>query len=220
MTEIFKMKFPNCGIRALGIYPVVDRAYKLIALYEAGVTTTQLRVKDLAGDALEQEISKAIDISSEYNSRLFINDFWKLAIKYKAYGVHLGQEDIVDADIETIYSAGLRLGISTHTPDELRIAMSFEPSYVAIGPIYETNSKQMVYDPVGLEKLKKWSKDVSYSIVAIGGINLTNIEDVVKTGLANGVAMIQGVLDDDGEVSRFKTVMLVDRFNRVWNENN
>ena len=220
MTQGMQMKFPNCGIRPLGLYPVVDRAYKLTALYDAGVTTTQLRVKDMAGDSLENEIKEAIRISSEYNARLFINDFWLLAIKHGAYGVHLGQEDIQDADIRAIHRNGLRLGISTHTTAEIEIALGFEPSYLAIGPIYETTSKEMVYDPVGLEDLKRWSKGVNYPIVAIGGINLSNIEEVVKTGSANGVAMIQGVQEEDGEISRFKTVMLVDKFNRVWNENN
>ncbi len=213
------MKFLDCGIRPLGIYPVVDRAYKLTALYKAGVTTGQLRVKDMSGDVLENEIREAIRISKEYNCRLFINDFWELAVKHKAYGVHLGQEDIRDADVSAVHRAGLRLGISTHTTAELDIALGFEPSYVAIGPIYETTSKKMVYNPVGLEDLKRWSEGVDYPIVAIGGIDLSNIKEVMKTGSANGVAMIQGVLEEDGEVSRFKTVMLVDRFNRIWLEN-
>jgi len=213
------MKFPDCGIRPLGIYPVVDRAYKLIALYEAGVTTGQLRVKDMSDSMLENEIMEAIRISKAYNCRLFINDFWELAIKHKAYGVHLGQEDIQDADVSAIHRADLRLGISTHTTAELDIALGFEPSYIAIGPIYETNSKKMVYNPVGLEDLKRWSEGVDYPIVAIGGIDLSNIEEVMKTGSANGVAMIQGVLEENGEVSRFKTVMLVDRFDRIWIEN-
>jgi len=212
------MKFLDCGIRPLGLYPVVDRAYKLTALYEAGVTTTQLRVKDMAGERLEDEIMEAIRISADYNSRLFINDFWELAIKHRAYGVHLGQEDIQEANVRSIHRAGLRLGISTHTTTEIDFALNFEPSYVAIGPIYETTSKEMVYDPVGLEDLKKWSQNVEYSIVAIGGINLGNIEEVVSTGSANGVGMIAGVLEDNKEVSHLKTVMLVDKFNRVWGE--
>ena len=212
------MKFLNCGIRPLGIYSVVDRAYKLTALYEAGVTTAQLRVKDLAGTELEEEIIEAIRISSEYNSRLFINDFWELAIKHKAYGIHLGQEDIQKANIKAIHHAKLRLGISTHTTAEIDIALDFEPSYIAIGPIYKTNSKEMVYNPVGLEDLKSWSKAVTYPIVAIGGINLANLEEVLKTGAADGAAMIAGVLDEREEVSHLKTVMLVDKFHRIINE--
>ncbi len=218
MTQSLQMKFLDCGIKPLGLYPVVDRAYKLTALYEAGVSTTQLRVKDMTGERLEDEIMEAIRISADYNSRLFINDFWELAIQHRAYGVHLGQEDIQEANVRSIHRAGLRLGISTHTTTEIDFALNFEPSYVAIGPVYETNSKKMVYNPVGLEDLKKWSQKVEYPIVAIGGINLGNIKEVLSTGSANGVAMIAGVLEDNKEVSRLKTVMLVDKFNRVWGE--
>ncbi len=205
------MKFKDCGSTALGIYPVVQRAYKLEALYQAGITTAQLRVKDMQDEILEAEIIEAIKISKAYNARLFVNDFWELAIKHKAYGIHLGQEDLLEADIGAIYHAGIRLGISTHTTDEIQIALDIEPSYVAIGPIYETNSKKMVYNPVGIEDLIRWSKNVDYPIVAIGGINLETIQKVLDTQAADGVAMIAGVLKKD-EVSSKKTKALISIF--------
>ena len=211
------MRFLDCGNTPLGIYPVVQRAYKLEVLYQAGITTAQLRVKDMQDEILEAEIVEAIKISKAYNARLFVNDFWELAIKHKAYGIHLGQEDILEADIGTIYKAGIRLGISTHTTDEIQIALDIEPSYVAIGPIFETNSKKMVYDPVGIEDLKRWSKSVEYPIVAIGGINLATISDVLATSAANGVAIIAGVLEKD-EVSEKKTKALIEIFEKAWNE--
>lgn len=202
------MRFPSCGETPLGIYPVVDRAYKLEPLYRCGITTAQLRVKDMEGDALEREIVEAIRVSKEYNIRLFINDFWQLAILHGAYGIHLGQEDILEANIDEIYEANIRLGISTHTPKEIEIALDIEPSYVAIGPIYETTSKKMVYNPVGIEDLKRWSKRVDYPIVAIGGINLDTIGLVIESKSADGIAMISGVLDN-GEVSISKTEKLI-----------
>ena len=208
------MKFLDCGIKPLGIYPVVQRAYKLEALYQAGITTAQLRVKDMQDEELEAEIVKAIKISESYDARLFVNDYWELAIKHKAYGIHLGQEDILGADIDVIYNAGIRLGISTHTTYEIQIALDIEPSYVAIGPIFETNSKKMVYDPVGIEDLKRWSKSVKYPIVAIGGINLDTISDVVAVNAANGVAMIAGILKND-EVSEKKTKVLIEIFEKA-----
>ncbi len=208
------MKFKNCGNTPLGIYPVVDRVYKLEALYQAGITTAQLRVKDMQDEVLEAEIIESIKISAAYDARLFVNDFWELAIKHKAYGIHLGQEDILEADIGAIYHAGIRLGISTHTRDEIEIALDIEPSYVAIGPIFETNSKKMVYNPVGIEDLKRWSKKVDYPIVAIGGINLKTIQHVVDTRTADGVAMIAGVLEKD-EVSEKKTKTLIDIFEKA-----
>jgi thiamine-phosphate diphosphorylase len=211
------MRFPDCAKDIpLGIYPVVDRAEKLEPLYEYGITTTQLRVKDMIGDELENEIIKAIEISNRYNARIFINDYWQLAIKHKAYGIHLGQEDILEANIDDIYRANIRLGISTHTPKEIKIALDIEPSYVAIGPIYETTSKKMVYNPVGIEDLKNWAKIVDYPIVAIGGINLDNIHLVLDTKVANGVAMISGVLDEEGNISKDKTKKLIEIFENEY----
>ncbi|NKQ41216.1 MAG: thiamine phosphate synthase [Sulfurovum sp.] len=208
------MKFKDCGSEPLGIYPVVDRAYKLKPLYECGITTAQLRIKDLSGSTLEQELMDAIHISNQFNARLFINDYWHLAIRHGAYGIHLGQEDILEADIMAIYSAGLRLGISTHTPKEIEIALEFEPSYLAIGPIFETTSKKMVYDPVGIEDLRRWASNVDYPIVAIGGINIDNIYTVVEIKAASGIAMIQGVLNDSKtKICKTKTLALIRAFN-------
>lgn len=207
------MKFKDCGNTALGIYPVVDRAYKLKPLYEVGITTAQLRVKDMSGDTLENEVIEAIKISEAYDARFFLNDFWELGIKHKAYGIHLGQEDIQEAEVEAIFDAGIRLGISTHTTNEIQIAMAFEPSYLAIGPIFETTSKNMVYNPVGIEDLKRWAMDVDYPIVAIGGINIHNIKEVALTKAANGIAMISDVLED-GEISKARATALIDAFEK------
>ncbi len=208
------MRFLDCGTKPLGIYPVVDRAYKLEALYQAGITTAQLRTKDkFKGQALEDEVIEAIKISKHYKARFFLNDFWELGIKHKVYGIHLGQEDIQEADVEAIYRAGIRLGISTHTTDEIEIAMAFEPSYLAIGPIYEPISKKLVYDPVGIEDLKHWAKNVTYPIVAIGGITIENIKDVAQTKAASGIAMISDVLEE-GEVSQKRTTALMRVFEK------
>jgi len=206
------MKFLECTKdKPIGIYPVVDRTDKLEPLYQCGITTAQLRVKDMVGDRLEQEIVDAIAISQKYGVRLFINDYWQLAIKHNAYGIHLGQEDILEANIDDIFKAGIRLGISTHTPKEIKIALDIEPSYVAIGPIYETTSKKMVYNPVGIEDLKAWAREVDYPIVAIGGINLDTIQSVIDTNSVSGISMIGGVLEN-GKISKEKTKKLIELF--------
>jgi len=209
-----QMKFKDCGDTPLGIYPIVDRAYKLKALYEVGITTAQLRTKDkFEGKELEDEVLEAIAISKEFNARFFLNDFWELGIKHSVYGIHLGQEDIQEANVEAILNAGIRLGISTHTPKEIDIALDFSPSYLAIGPIYEPISKKLVYDTVGIELLKKWAKKVDYPIVAIGGITIKNIHEVAKVKVASGIAMISDILEND-EVSKERTKALVEVFDR------
>ena len=185
--------FPDCGNQNLGLYPVVERAEWLERLLPLGVTTIQLRVKDLNGEELEQEIMEAIEISERFNARLFINDYWQLAIKHKAYGVHLGQEDLETADLEAISKAGLRLGISTHCHYEVATAHAIKPSYLACGPVYHTDSKQMPWVPHGVDNLSYWIDCMDgYPWVAIGGITMQRINEVAKTGVS-GIAMISAI---------------------------
>ncbi len=207
------MTFKTCGNTPLGIYPLVDQAYKLEILFSLGITTAQLRCKDLTNEALENEIIKAIKISNKYDTRLFINDFWQLAIKHKAYGIHLGQEDLVDADLKAIYGAGIHLGVSTHTTKEIEMALEIEPSYLAIGPIFETTSKVVDYDTVGIEELEKWSENVPYPIVAIGGINLKNIDKIIEIPSVKGIAMISELLENS-KISQEKTEKLLKLFSK------
>lgn len=203
------MTFPACDETPLGIYPIVDSSDKLEPLYACGITTAQLRVKNLEGEALEAEIIHAIHLSRDFDVRLFINDYWGLAIKHAAYGVHLGQEDIQGADIPAIHDAGLRLGISTHTPDEIEFALGFAPSYVAMGPVFVPISKALVYETLGTEQLARWAESIPYPVVAIGGITLDNIQHVAQTRALSGIAMISGVLEGDA-VSPAKTKALIE----------
>jgi len=205
------MKFKDCGNTPLGLYPLVDRTDKLETLYSLGITTAQLRIKDLQDQALENEIIKAIQISEKYNARLFINDFWELAIQHKAYGIHLGQEDVETTDLKAIHAAGIRLGISTHTTKEIEMALEIEPSYLAIGPIFKTTSKVVNYETVGIKELTNWSANVAYPIVAIGGINLTNIQDIINISSVDGIAMISEFLEE-GSISQKKTKKLLKLF--------
>ena len=207
------MTFLKCGNTPLGIYPLVDRADKLKTLYELGITTAQLRVKDLKEKDLEDEIAKAVKISEYYEARLFINDYWELAIKYKAYGIHLGQEDLERANLEAIYQADIRLGVSTHTTKEIEMALEIEPSYLAIGPIFETSSKKVNYNTVGVKELRNWSKNVQYPIVAIGGINLSNIKEIIAIKNVDGIAMISEFLDKNA-ISPKKTKSLLKIFSK------
>ncbi|CAA6818941.1 MAG: Thiamin-phosphate pyrophosphorylase (EC [uncultured Sulfurovum sp.] len=207
------MKFKNTGNTPLGIYPLVDRAYKLEILYLLGITTAQLRIKDLKNKELENEIIHAIKTSEKYNSRLFINDHWQLAIQYEAYGIHLGQEDLIESDLKAIYDAGIRLGISTHTTKEIEMALEISPSYLAIGPIFKTQSKLVNYETVGIDELRKWSSHVDYPIVAIGGINLDNIEEIINTPNVDGIAMISELLKN-GEISEKKIKKLLELFSK------
>ena len=184
----------------LGLYPVIDSIEWLKKLLELGITTIQLRIKNQNILTLEKTIQLAVSISNKFKARLFINDHWELAIKYKAYGIHLGQEDLATADLNKIQQAGLRLGISTHCYYEVARAHDIHPSYIACGPIYATTSKIMPFLPQGLTQLHRWRRTLNYPLVAIGGINLERLGDILNTQV-NGIALISAITESKDPIN-------------------
>lgn len=187
----------------LGVYPVVSDLTMLESLLAAGVKTVQLRIKtdmselaesELVGSELEAKIQTAIALGKHFNAQLFINDHWKLAIKYHAFGVHLGQEDLAVTDLAAIQAAGLALGISSHSYFELLLAHQYSPSYIALGHIFPTTTKQMPSAPQGLAKLTHYVALLQdyYPLVAIGGIDLDNLVKVKATGVGN-IAVVRAI---------------------------
>lgn len=177
----------------LGLYPVVDSVEWIERLLNAGVSTLQLRIKDKTDSEVRDDIQKAIALGKQYNARLFINDYWRLAVEFGAYGVHLGQEDLETTNLLAIHQAGLRLGISTHDENELAIAKSVRPSYIAMGHIFPTETKEMPSSPQGLKTLKKMvAATPEYPTVAIGGISIDKVPAVLATGVGS-IALVSAI---------------------------
>jgi hydroxymethylpyrimidine kinase/phosphomethylpyrimidine kinase/thiamine-phosphate diphosphorylase len=184
--------------KKLGLYPVIDSLYWLKRLLPLGLEIIQLRLKNIAEDTLDEMIADAITLAKQYNTRLFINDYWQLAIKHGAYGVHIGQEDIQTADLAAIQEAGIRLGISTHGCYEFVLAQQLQPSYLAIGAIFATQTKDMTGQIQGLDNLKqvltlrpKFETDQT-PVVAIGGITLELAQSVATTGV-DSIAVVTAI---------------------------
>ncbi len=188
-AEVARLVFPDCGADPIGLYPVVDRADWIERLLPLGVRMIQLRLKDLAGAELEKEVEQAVSIARRFDARLFINDHWQAALKYGAYGVHLGQEDLPGADLAALSAAGLRLGASATSYADLARLRALKPSYVGLGAIFATPSKAIDYEPLGLERFGQLSRIAGMPVVAIGGITLDRAKDVRDAG-AGGVALI------------------------------
>lgn len=180
--------FPPCPIR---LYPIVESSHWVERLLSLGVKTIQLRIKN-SGAPVEAEIQNSILLAKKYKATLFINDYWEYALQYGADGVHLGQEDMQQADIERIRESGLFLGISTHCYYEIAQAHRVRPSYLAYGPIYPTTSKLMPFSPQGIAQLQRIRRLLDYPLVAIGGINLERVPDVLATGV-QGIALISAI---------------------------
>ncbi|PKH18946.1 thiamine phosphate synthase [Enterobacterales bacterium CwR94] len=184
--------FPSVPHR-LGLYPVVETLEWIEKLLQHGVRTLQLRIKDKTDTDVEADIVAAIALGRRYHARLFINDYWRLAIKHHAYGVHLGQEDLDVADLNAIRTAGLRLGLSTHDDAELDRALSFSPSYIALGHVFPTQTKVMPSAPQGVQELQRHLQRLQHlPTVAIGGISLERAPAVLATGVGS-IAVVSAI---------------------------
>ena len=193
---MYQPDFPPVPFR-LGLYPVVDSVVWIERLLGAGVRTLQLRIKDKRDDEVEADIIAAIALGRRYQARLFINDYWRLAIKHDAYGVHLGQEDLQGTDLQAIRAAGLRLGVSTHDDMEIDVALAAKPSYIALGHVFPTQTKQMPSAPQGLAQLARHiARLEDYPTVAIGGISLERAPDVLATGVGS-IAVVSAITAAD-----------------------
>jgi thiamine-phosphate pyrophosphorylase len=181
-------------------YLIVDSAAWIERLVPLGVKLVQLRVKDRPDAELRDEIRAAKAICDHHGCQLVVNDYWRLAIEEGCDFIHLGQEDLADADLAAIRAAGLKLGLSTHDEAELETALAARPDYVALGPIYPTILKQMKWDPQGLPRLSAWRERVTpLPLIAIGGLNTDRIAGVFEHGADSAAVVTDITLNADPE---------------------
>ena len=185
----------------LGLYAVLPNAAWVQRMAAAGVPTLQLRYKPSAhpgpGTAPEAEVlaqvRAAVAAVVGTTCRLYINDHWQAAIQARAYGVHLGQEDLdalAPQALDALRAAGLRLGISTHGYAELLRAAALRPSYIALGAVFPTTLKAMPTAPQGCARLRAYAQLLArlrptIPTVAIGGIGLEHLGAIAASGVGS-----------------------------------
>jgi thiamine-phosphate pyrophosphorylase len=180
-------------------YPIVPDAAWVARLAGSGAKLIQLRIKNAPPDVVATEIAQALETTAAHGCQLVINDYWREAIDAGADFVHLGQQDLAMADVDTIRAAGMRIGISTHSVEELAAALATEPDYVALGPIFPTLLKAMPWRPQGLARIGEWRAKVDCPLVAIGGITLDRAPDVLAAGAASAAVVTDIVMSKDPE---------------------
>lgn len=179
--------------QSLGLYAVLPDADWIARMVELQVPTVQLRFKSDDHKAIDQQVQAAAKAVEGSDTLLFINDHWQHAIDAGAYGVHLGQEDMVDAPLDAIKLAGLRLGLSSHGYAEMLKAHAAQPSYLALGAVFPTTLKRMATAPQGLGRLGMYARLMQgQSLVAIGGIDLERLPAVMQTGVGS-VAFVRAI---------------------------
>ncbi len=185
-------------------YAVVDSVTWVARLTKLGVGTVQLRTKNLDDAAALAAVKEALAVTRGTPTQLVVNDYWRAAIDAGAEHLHLGQEDLAEADIPAIRRAGLTLGLSTHDEDELDNALRHKPDYVALGPIFFTTLKAMRFQPQGIERITAWKLNIGdIPLVAIGGIKLEHAADIFAAG-ANSIAVVSDVTQNPDPDARVR----------------
>ena len=200
------MPYPDRHAYPDRFYPVVDSVAWVARLAALGVGTIQLRAKDLNDSQALQLISDALAAIKGTPTELVVNDYWRAAIVAGARHLHLGQEDLAEADVGAIREAGLTLGLSTHDDAELDTALRAEPDYIALGPIFPTTLKSMRFAPQGIPKITEWKKRIgNIPLVAIGGIKFEQAAAIFAAG-ADSIAVVSDITqnaDPDARVRQW-----------------
>ncbi len=183
-------------------YPVVPDSHWVARLVPAGTRFIQLRIKDQPEAELRRQVREARDVCARHGADLIVNDYWQIAIDEGCSWVHLGPDDLIDADVKAIRRAGLKLGVSTHDHAELDKALSADPDYVALGPIWPTLLKKMPWAPQGLERIGEWKKLIgNRPLVAIGGLTLDRALQCLKAG-ADSAAVVGDIVNNADPIAQ------------------
>lgn len=189
----------KCDKKAMILYAVTDRAWVgRQSLYEqvesalkGGATCVQLREKELDDEMFLTEAMELADLCRRYNVPFFINDNVDIAIKCQADGIHVGQEDMQAAQVRQKVGEDMIIGVSVHSVDEALEAVKNGADCLGVGAVFSTSTKTDV-DVLPKEVLRDICAAVDIPVVAIGGINKTNIKDLSGTGV-DGVALVSAI---------------------------
>ncbi len=185
-------------------YLIVDDAAWLPRLLPVGVRLVQLRVKERSPAEVREQVAMAKSLCDKAGACLIINDYWQIAMEQGCEFVHLGQSDLDDADVSALKRAGVRIGISTHSHQELDRALTFSPDYIALGPVYPTTLKVMPWAPQGLARIAEWKRRLRHiPLVAIGGLTVERLAGVFGAG-ADSAAVVSDVLRHPAPEARAK----------------
>lgn len=193
----------KCDRKTMLLYAVTDRAWlkdqtlyqQVEAALKGGVTCVQLREKELDDEAF---LSEALEISAlcrRYGVPFFINDNVQVAIKCKADGIHVGQDDMSASDVRRLVGDGMMLGVSVHTVQEALEAVKAGADCLGVGAMFSTSTKADA-DVVTMEALKDICDAVDVPVVAIGGLGKHNILQLAGTGV-DGVALVSAIFSAD-----------------------
>ena len=200
----------KCDKKTMLLYAVTDRAWlngstlysQVESALKGGVTCVQLREKELDDEAF---LAEAIEISAlckKYDVPFFINDNVEVAVKCKADGIHVGQEDMAAAKVRERVGDDMMIGVSVHTVEEAQAAVAAGADCLGVGAMFSTSTKADA-DVLSMDILRDICAAVDIPVVAIGGIGKHNIGQLKGTGV-DGVALVSAIFSAEDIESECK----------------
>ena len=192
-------------------WPPIDLAHAFI---KGGARFLQFRAKSMSGDVFLATASAIVELAHRHQSRVIINDRADIARLIGADGVHVGQEDLPPAAVRALVGKEVMVGLSTHTLEQVEQAVRQAVTYVAIGPVFDTMSKDTGYASIGLDTVREAAGRAAargLPLVAIGGITADNAASVLDAGAAS-VAVIGDLLSTRDPEARVRAFL--DRLSR------
>lgn len=189
----------KCDKNMMRLYAVTDRAWtgqqslyeQVEAALKGGVTCVQLREKDLDAEAFLTEALEISALCKQYGVPFFVNDNVEIAIRCKADGVHVGQEDMATAQVRQKVGPDMMIGVSAHSVEEALEAVANGADCLGVGAMFSTSTKKDA-EHVTMEQLRDICVAVDVPVVAIGGIGKENIAELAGTGV-DGVALVSAI---------------------------
>lgn len=201
------------------VYPITDtrvsglsHVEQLKRLIAGGATLVQLRDKELPPRDFYEQALECVAYARPLGVKIIINDRTDIAMMTEADGVHLGQDDMPPHAARKLLGPDKLIGYSTHSVEQAVVAASLAVDYIAIGPVFATGTKSDVDPVVGIAGITKVRSAIgNIPLVAIGGIDVSNVADVLASG-ADSAAVISGILADPAGIeAATRTILQIAR---------
>ena len=180
------MKIPSrFGLYAILTDPLPGYEYMTQLFVDHQITFIQLRMKKEPLDSIKATAERLRAITEGSGSRLIINDHPQIAAEVGADGVHLGQDDLPCAQVRAMLGDNAIIGLSTHSPAQTAAAYKLSPDYIGMGPVYPTPTKEKADPVIGIKGMQEMLGMATVPAVAIGGIDLSNLREVLEAGAQN-----------------------------------
>jgi len=191
------------GLIDYSLYLITDRSFTgerdllevVAAAVRGGVTMVQLREKTVTAREVFARARSLRTLLEPAGIPLIINDRLDIAIAAACAGVHVGPQDMPVGVVRRAMGPDMLLGVSVHTAEDALEAEKAGADYISVSPVFYTSTKPNISSPVGLKGVKTISDAVSIPVVGIGGINGSNIADLIRAG-ARGGAVVSAIMAD------------------------